>query len=306
MEKTITDKEELFIMEENDNEEYTVEDGIFEENSVRAYLKEICVYPILSAEEERALAIRMSSGEAAAKEQFYNSNLRLVVSIAKHHCNKGLDFLDIIQEGNIGLLKAVEKFDVSMGYKFSTYATWWIRQAITRAISNCDPIRKPIHAKELLVKMNWAYKKLLLELEREPLAAEIARELDISEEKVQEFQKYNYALISLDAPVGEEADSNVYGDFIPDQGPRPEEDAYKSVLKEEINKILKEFLEKERKIIIERFGLLDGTPKTLEEVGRELNVTRERVRQIEVQALQKFRLPKYSRRLRDFADSSCF
>lgn len=270
------------------------------QNSVRAYLTEIGRYPILAADKEYELAVLIEKGDEAAKEEFYTSNLRLVVSIAKHHRGKGLEFLDLIQEGNIALMKAVKKFDPHKGYKFSTYATWWIRQAITRAISEqSDTIRKPVHAKEDINKMKKVFKQFVVEFGRDPSLEEVSTEMGVSVERIRELLEYSRETISLDTPVGEDGESNVLGDFLPAKGPLPDELACKAVLKDEIKDILGVLSERERKIIILRFGLNDEVPRTLEEVGAEFNLTRERIRQIENQVLRKFRLPKYSRRLRE-------
>lgn len=269
-------------------------------NSVRAYLDEISRYPVLSAAEERELVIRMNAGDKMAKEKFLNSNLRLVVSIAKHHCNKGLEFLDLIQEGNIGLIRAIDRFNIEKGFKFSTYATWWIRQAITRAISNCDTIRKPVHVKEEISRLNRTHKKLVQELGREPNCKEIAEALEYTEDKVRELRAFNYDTLSLETPVGEDTDSNKLVDFLPDKAPGPETLACDQLLKDDINNILESFPERERLIIILRFGLQNHSAMTLEQIGDIFGLTRERIRQIEVQALRKFRLPKYSRRLKEY------
>ncbi len=274
------------------------------QNSVRVYLTEIGRYPILTADKEYELAVLIEKGDEAAKEEFYTSNLRLVVSIAKHYRGKGLEFLDLIQEGNIGLMKAVKKFDYREGYRFSTYATWWIRQAITRAISEqSDTIRKPVYAKEEISKMKRIYKEFAVKFGREPSDEELSLEMGVSGNRIRELKEYSRETISLDTPVGENGESNVLGDFLPAKGPFPDELAFKEVLKDEIKDILNLFSERERKIIIFRFGLDDEVPRTLEEVGGEFGLTRERIRQIENQVLRKFRLPKYSRRLREHFES---
>lgn len=284
----------------NDNDLLALERENVNQNSVRAYLTEIGRFPILTTDKERELAILIEKGDEAAKEEFYISNLRLVVSIAKHYRGKGLEFLDLIQEGNIGLMKAVKKFDPHKGYKFSTYATWWIRQAITRAISEqSDTIRKPVHAKEDINKMKRFFKQFVVEFGRDPSLEELSKEMGVSVERIKELLQYSRETISLDTPVGEDTETNVLGDFLSAKELLPDELACKAVLKEEINDVLSTLSERERKIIILRFGLNNEVPRTLEEVGAEFNLTRERIRQIENQVLRKFRLPKYSRRLRE-------
>ena len=273
------------------------------DDPVRMYFKEIGKVPLLSAEEERELAIRIEQGDEEAKKKLCESNLRLVVSIARRYLNRGLSFLDLIQEGNLGLIKAVEKFDYTKGYKFSTYATWWIRQAITRSIADqARTIRIPVHMVETINKLIRISRQLLQEYGREPTSEEIAREMGISVEKVREIKKISQDPVSLETPIGEEEDSHL-GDFIPDEDiPSPVDAAAYSMLQKQLREVLDTLSEREKKVLILRFGLDDGRPRTLEEVGREFNVTRERIRQIEAKALRKLRHPSRSKKLRDYLE----
>ena len=273
------------------------------DDPVRMYFKEIGKVPLLTADEERELAIRIENGDEEAKKKLCESNLRLVVSIARRYLNRGLSFLDLIQEGNLGLIKAVEKFDYSKGYKFSTYATWWIRQAITRSIADqARTIRIPVHMVETINKLIRISRQLLQELGREPTAEEIAKEMGISVEKVREIKKISQDPVSLETPIGEEEDSHL-GDFIPDEDiPSPVEAAAYSMLQKQLREVLDTLSEREKKVLILRFGLDDGRPRTLEEVGKEFNVTRERIRQIEAKALRKLRHPSRSKKLRDYLE----
>ncbi|SFQ36483.1 RNA polymerase sigma factor RpoD [Caldicoprobacter faecalis] len=278
-------------------------EGVSIDDPVRMYLKEIGKVPLLTAEEEIELAKRMEQGDEEAKRRLIEANLRLVVSIAKRYVGRGMLFLDLIQEGNLGLIKAVEKFDYRKGYKFSTYATWWIRQAITRAIADqARTIRIPVHMVETINKLIRVSRQLLQEYGREPQPEEIAREMDISEEKVREILKIAQEPISLETPIGEEEDSHL-GDFIPDEdAPAPAEAAAYNLLKEQLMEVLDTLTPREEKVLRLRFGLDDGRARTLEEVGREFNVTRERIRQIEAKALRKLRHPSRSKKLKDFLD----
>ena len=273
------------------------------DDPVRMYFKEIGKVPLLTADEERELAIRIENGDEEAKKKLCESNLRLVVSIARRYLNRGLSFLDLIQEGNLGIIKAVEKFDYSKGYKFSTYATWWIRQAITRSIADqARTIRIPVHMVETINKLIRISRQLLQELGREPTAEEIAKEMGISVEKVREIKKISQDPVSLETPIGEEEDSHL-GDFIPDEDiPSPVEAAAYSMLQKQLREVLDTLSEREKKVLILRFGLDDGRPRTLEEVGKEFNVTRERIRQIEAKALRKLRHPSRSKKLRDYLE----
>ena len=268
---------------------------------VRMYLKEIGQIKLLSLEEEGELADRIMAGDEEAKNTLAEANLRLVVSIAKRYVGRGMLFLDLIQEGNIGLMKAVDKFDVSKGYKFSTYATWWIRQAITRAIADqARTIRVPVHMVETINKLARVQRQLTLELNREPSEDELAKKMGTSVEKVREIYKISQDPVSLETPIGEEDDSHL-GDFIKDErNLSPEEFATNEMLKEEISQVLETLTEREEKVIRLRFGLEDGKPRTLEEVGQMFGVTRERIRQIEAKALRKLRHPSRSRKLRDY------
>ncbi len=273
------------------------------DDPVRMYLKEIGKVSLLTAEEERELAIRMEQGDEEAKKKLCESNLRLVVSIAKRYLNRGLSFLDLIQEGNLGLIKAVDKFDYTKGYKFSTYATWWIRQAITRSIADqARTIRIPVHMVETINKLIRVSRQLLQEYGREPTSEEIAKEMGITVEKVREIKKISQDPVSLETPIGEEEDSHL-GDFIPDDDvPTPVDAAAYSMLKEQLMEVLDTLSEREKKVLMLRFGLEDGRPRTLEEVGKEFNVTRERIRQIEAKALRKLRHPSRSKKLKDYLE----
>ncbi|EJU19260.1 MULTISPECIES: RNA polymerase sigma factor RpoD [Mogibacterium] len=281
----------------------TVPKSLPTDDAVRMYLKEIGKVPLLTGEQERELAIRMEQGDEDAKKKLCESNLRLVVSIAKRYLNRGLSFLDLIQEGNLGLIKAVDKFDYTKGYKFSTYATWWIRQAITRSIADqARTIRIPVHMVETINKLIRISRQLLQELGREPTSEEIAKEMGITVEKVREIKKISQDPVSLETPIGEEEDSHL-GDFIPDDDvPAPVEAAAYSMLKEQLMEVLDTLSEREKKVLMLRFGLEDGRPRTLEEVGKEFNVTRERIRQIEAKALRKLRHPSRSKKLRDYLE----
>ena len=268
---------------------------------VRMYLKEIGRISLLSPDEEMDLSIRVANGDEEAKNILAESNLRLVVSIAKRYVGRGLLFLDLIQEGNIGLMKAVEKFDYDKGYKFSTYATWWIRQAITRALADqARTIRVPVHMVETINKMARIQRQLTLELNREPSEEELAKKMGISVEKVREVIKISQDPVSLETPIGEEEDSHL-GDFVPDErSMSPEEYTTNEILKEEIKSVLSTLQPREQQVLELRFGLLDGTSYTLEEVGKRFNVTRERIRQIEAKALRKLRHPSRAKKLKDF------
>lgn len=281
----------------------SVPEGISIEDPVRMYLKEIGKVPLLSAEEEIDLAQRMEAGDEDAKKRLAEANLRLVVSIAKRYVGRGMLFLDLIQEGNLGLIKAVEKFDYRKGYKFSTYATWWIRQAITRAIADqARTIRIPVHMVETINKLIRVSRQLLQELGREPTPEEIAKEMSMSVERVREILKISQEPVSLETPIGEEEDSHL-GDFIQDDNvPVPADAAAFTMLKEQLEEVLGTLTEREQKVLRLRFGLDDGRARTLEEVGKEFNVTRERIRQIEAKALRKLRHPSRSRKLKDYLD----
>ena len=295
----LTDEDEV-DMEKID---LSVPDGISIEDPVRMYLKEIVKVPLLSAEEEIELAKRMAEGDEDAKKRLAEANLRLVVSIAKRYVGRGMLFLDLIQEGNLGLIKAVEKFDYQKGFKFSTYATWWIRQAITRAIADqARTIRIPVHMVETINKLIRVSRQLLQELGREPLPEEIAEELDMPVERVREILKISQEPVSLETPIGEEEDSHL-GDFIQDDNvPVPAEAAAATLLKEQLGEVLDTLTDREQKVLRLRFGMNDGRARTLEEVGKEFDVTRERIRQIEAKALRKLRHPSRSRKLRDYLD----
>ena len=286
-----------------DETEIAVPDGVSIEDPVRMYLKEIGKVPLLSADEEIKLAQRMEEGDEAAKKKLAEANLRLVVSIAKRYVGRGMLFLDLIQEGNLGLIKAVEKFDYRKGYKFSTYATWWIRQAITRAIADqARTIRIPVHMVETINKLIRVSRQLLQELGREPTPEEIAKEMDMSVERVREILKISQEPVSLETPIGEEEDSHL-GDFIQDDNvPVPADAAAFTLLKEQLVEVLSTLTDREQKVLRLRFGLDDGRARTLEEVGKEFNVTRERIRQIEAKALRKLRHPSRSRKLKDYLD----
>ena len=277
--------------------------GISIDDPVRMYLKEIGKIPLLKPHEEVELARRMHEGDELAKQRLVEANLRLVVSIAKRYVGRGMLFLDLIHEGNLGLIKAVEKFDYVKGFKFSTYATWWIRQAITRAIADqARTIRIPVHMVETINKLIRVSRQLLQELGRDPKPEEIAKEMDMTEDKVREIMKIAQDPVSLETPIGEEEDSHL-GDFIPDDdAPAPAEAAAYSLLKEQIEDVLGSLNEREQKVLKLRFGLEDGRARTLEEVGKEFDVTRERIRQIEAKALRKLRHPSRSKKLRDYLD----
>ena len=276
-------------------------EGIGTEDPVRMYLKEIGTVPLLSAEEELRLAKRKAEGDEYAKERLIEANLRLVVSIAKRYTGRGMSFLDLVQEGNLGLIKGVEKFDYTKGYKLSTYATWWIRQSVTRALADqARTIRVPVHMVETINKMSKMQRKLTLELGYEPSVAELADALEMSEDKVMEIMQIAREPASLETPIGEEEDSNL-GDFVADNNVvTPEGNVESVMLREHIDALLGDLKERERQVIVLRFGLEDGHPRTLEEVGKEFNVTRERIRQIEAKALRKLRNPVRSKRIRDF------
>ena len=297
--------EDLAEIEEVTEEEITDTDALMDsfstDDPVRMYLKEIGKVPLLTPEEEVALAIRMSEGDEEAKHRMTEANLRLVVSIAKRYVGRGMLFLDLIQEGNLGLIKAVEKFDYTKGYKFSTYATWWIRQAITRAIADqARTIRIPVHMVETINKTIRVSRQLLQELGHDPSAEEIAAEMDMPVDKVRDILKIAQEPVSLETPIGEEEDSHL-GDFIPDEdASEPSEAASFSLLREQLEEVLDTLAPREKKVLELRFGIADGRTRTLEEVGKEFNVTRERIRQIEAKALRKLRHPSRSKKLRDF------
>ena len=281
----------------------SIPEGVSIEDPVRMYLKEIGKVPLLSAEEEIELAKRMENGDQNAKKRLAEANLRLVVSIAKRYVGRGMLFLDLIQEGNLGLIKAVEKFDYRKGYKFSTYATWWIRQAITRAIADqARTIRIPVHMVETINKLIRVSRQLLQELGREPSPEEIAAEMDMPVERVREILKISQEPVSMETPIGEEEDSHL-GDFIEDDNvPAPAEAAAFTLLKEQLDEVLSTLTDREQKVLRLRFGLEDGRARTLEEVGKEFKVTRERIRQIEAKALRKLRHPSRSRKLKDYLE----
>ena len=287
--------------EEIDLDAIDLLDGIGTEDPVRMYLKEIGTVPLLTAEEEVELARRKAEGDVRAKERLIEANLRLVVSIAKRYTGRGMSFLDLIQEGNLGLIKGVEKFDYTKGYKLSTYATWWIRQSVTRALADqARTIRVPVHMVETINKMSKMQRKLTLELGYEPSTAELAEALEMTEEKVMEIMQIAREPASLETPIGEEDDSNL-GDFVADSTTvTPEGNVESAMLRDHIDALLGDLKERERQVIELRFGLKDGHPRTLEEVGREFNVTRERIRQIEAKALRKLRNPVRSKKIRDF------
>ena len=293
------DEEEI----ELDKIDLSVPEGVSIEDPVRMYLKEIGKVSLLSADEEIELAKRMEKGDEAAKKRLAEANLRLVVSIAKRYVGRGMLFLDLIQEGNLGLIKAVEKFDYRKGYKFSTYATWWIRQAITRAIADqARTIRIPVHMVETINKLIRVSRQLLQELGREPTPEEIAEEMDMPVDRVREILKISQEPVSLETPIGEEEDSHL-GDFIQDDNvPVPADAAAFTLLKEQLVEVLSTLTDREQKVLRLRFGLDDGRARTLEEVGKEFNVTRERIRQIEAKALRKLRHPSRSRKLKDYLE----
>lgn len=301
------DVDEDIIIEDEEEDIETIDlsvpEGISIEDPVRMYLKEIGKVPLLSAEEEIVLAKKMEEGDLEAKKKLAEANLRLVVSIAKRYVGRGMLFLDLIQEGNLGLIKAVEKFDYGKGFKFSTYATWWIRQAITRAIADqARTIRIPVHMVETINKLIRVQRQLLQELGREPFPEEIAQEMNMPVERVREIQKISQEPVSLETPIGEEEDSHL-GDFIQDDNiPLPAEAAAFTLLKEQLVDVLGTLTEREQKVLRLRFGLDDGRARTLEEVGKEFQVTRERIRQIEAKALRKLRHPSRSRKLKDYLE----
>ena len=301
--KIMSDVDDEPTEEELENIELAVPEGVSIEDPVRMYLKEIGKVPLLSADEERDLAMRMEKGDEDAKKRLAEANLRLVVSIAKRYVGRGMLFLDLIQEGNLGLIKAVEKFDYKKGYKFSTYATWWIRQAITRAIADqARTIRIPVHMVETINKLIRVQRQLLQELGREPYPEEIAVKMNLPVERVREIQKISQEPVSLETPIGEEEDSHL-GDFIQDDNvPVPAEAAAETMLKEQLDEVLKTLTEREKKVLRLRFGLDDQRARTLEEVGKEFDVTRERIRQIEAKALRKLRHPSRSRKLKDYLE----
>ena len=307
---TDDDVDDEMLLDVDDEDEIEVEkidlsvpDGVSIEDPVRMYLKEIGKVPLLSAEEEIELAKRMELGDQEAKKRLAEANLRLVVSIAKRYVGRGMLFLDLIQEGNLGLIKAVEKFDYRKGYKFSTYATWWIRQAITRAIADqARTIRIPVHMVETINKLIRVSRQLLQELGREPTPEEIAAEMNMPVERVREILKISQEPVSLETPIGEEEDSHL-GDFIQDDNvPVPADAAAFTLLKEQLEEVLGTLTEREQKVLTLRFGLEDGRARTLEEVGKEFNVTRERIRQIEAKALRKLRHPSRSRKVKDYLE----
>ena len=295
--------DDLNINENSDDDAETAPDGVSIDDPVKIYLKEIGRVPLLSPDEEVDLAIRISQGDVAAKKRLSEANLRLVVSIAKRYLGRGMQFLDLIQEGNLGLIKAVEKFDHTKGFKFSTYATWWIRQAITRAIADqARTIRIPVHMVETINKLIRVSRQLLQELGREPSPEEIAAEMNMPVDRVREILKISQEPVSLETPIGEEEDSHL-GDFIKDDNvPVPADAAAFTLLKEQLEEVLGTLTEREQKVLTLRFGLEDGRARTLEEVGKEFNVTRERIRQIEAKALRKLRHPSRSRKLKDYLE----
>ena len=303
----LLDDDDIDLSEEEEidmeNIDLSVPEGVSIEDPVRMYLKEIGKVPLLSAEEEIKLAQRMEEGDEEAKKRLAEANLRLVVSIAKRYVGRGMLFLDLIQEGNLGLIKAVEKFDYRKGYKFSTYATWWIRQAITRAIADqARTIRIPVHMVETINKVKKVSSQLLHTNGHEPTADEISDELDMPVDKVREIMRVAQEPVSLETPIGEEEDSHL-GDFIPDDdAPAPADAASHTLLKEQLAEVLDTLTPREEKVLRLRFGLEDGRSRTLEEVGKEFNVTRERIRQIEAKALRKLRHPSRSKKLKDFLD----
>ncbi len=315
MTEELSQTESLILEDEDDFEpdEELVEDenisldavelleGVGTEDPVRMYLKEIGTIPLLTPAEELDLAVRKSQGDEDAKNRLIEANLRLVVSIAKRYTGRGMSFLDLVQEGNLGLIKGVEKFDYSKGYKLSTYATWWIRQSVTRALADqARTIRVPVHMVETINKMSKMQRKLTLELGYEPSIAELAEHLDMSQERVMEIMQIAREPASLETPIGEEDDSNL-GDFVADNNAvTPESNIESVMLREQIDELLDDLKDREKQVIIRRFGLEDGHPRTLEEVGREFDVTRERIRQIEAKALRKLRNPVRSRKIRDF------
>lgn len=301
--KNLEDEINILPEDPDDIEALLQAEGITIDDPVKIYLHEIGRVPLLTSEEESVLAERIAQGDEEAKQKLNESNLRLVVSIAKRYVGRGLLFLDLIQEGNLGLIKAVEKFDSTKGYKFSTYATWWIRQAITRAIADqARTIRIPVHMVETINRLSKTERAMVQELGRQPQADELAQELNMPVERVREIMKVAMDPVSLEAPVGEEEDSHL-GDFLADDDiPAPSDVASQMLLKEELNEVLSTLSDREAKVLRLRFGLDDGRTRTLEEVGREFRVTRERIRQIEAKALRKLRHPSRSKRLKDFLD----
>ena len=301
----IIEEEEEVLTEKNVEkfEKSLSAEGVSIDDPVKVYLKEIGSFPLLSLEEEVELAEKILQGDSFAKKKLAEANLRLVVSIAKRYVGRGMLFLDLIQEGNLGLIKAVEKFDHTKGFKFSTYATWWIRQAITRAIADqARTIRIPVHMVETINKVKKVQSQLLHKNGQEPSVEDLAEELDMPQEKVREILKVAQEPISLESPIGEEEDSHL-GDFIPDSdAPIPEEAATHALLKEQLGEVLATLTPREAKVLSLRFGIEDGRPRTLEEVGKEFNVTRERIRQIEAKALRKLRHPSRNKKLKDFLD----
>ena len=309
METTILDDEDDFAVDEDDEGDIDLDaidllDGIGTEDPVRMYLKEIGTVPLLTADEELELAKKKAEGDNDAKDRLIKANLRLVVSIAKRYTGRGMSFLDLVQEGNLGLIKGVEKFDHTKGYKLSTYATWWIRQSVTRALADqARTIRVPVHMVETINKLSKVQRKLTLELGREPSITELAEELEMTEEKVMEIMQIAREPASLETPIGEEDDSNL-GDFVADNNAvTPEGNVEAVMLREHIDELLNDLKDREKQVVIRRFGLEDGHPRTLEEVGKEFNVTRERIRQIEAKALSKLRNPVRSKKIRDFLQS---
>ena len=299
LQEQITEEEDIDM----ENIDLSVPEGVSMEDPVRMYLKEIGKIPLLTVEEEIDLAKRMELGDKEAGKRLAEANLRLVVSIAKRYVGRGMQFLDLIQEGNLGLIKAVEKFDYTKGYKFSTYATWWIRQAITRAIADqARTIRIPVHMVETINRLVRVSRQLLQELGREPSPEEIGEKMEVPVERVREIMKISQEPVSLETPIGEEEDSHL-GDFIQDDNVMvPQDAAAFTLLHELLMEVLDTLTEREQKVLTLRFGLVDGRPRTLEEVGKEFNVTRERIRQIEAKALRKLRHPSRSRKLRDYLD----
>ncbi len=291
------------VVDETREDEDLSGDGILVDDPVKVYLKEIGRVPLLTPDEERDLAVRIMDGEDYAKKRLSEANLRLVVSIAKRYVGRGMQFLDLIQEGNLGLIKAVEKFDYTKGFKFSTYATWWIRQAITRAIADqARTIRIPVHMVETINKVKKVSSQLLHENGHEPSVEEISERLDMPVDKVREIMRVAQEPVSLETPIGEEEDSHL-GDFIPDDdAPAPADAASHTLLREQLGEVLSTLTPREAKVLQLRFGLEDGRPRTLEEVGKEFDVTRERIRQIEAKALRKLRHPSRSKKLKDFLD----
>ena len=303
IENEISIIEKKSLEDDSDPLKQPILEGASIDDPVKVYLKEIGKIPLLSAEDEKEIAIRISQGDVSAKKRLTEANLRLVVSIAKRYLGRGMQFLDLIQEGNIGLIKAVEKFDYAKGFKFSTYATWWIKQAITRSIADQSrTIRIPVHMVETINKVKKASSQLLHANGHEPTAEEIAETVDMPVDKVREIMRVALEPVSPETPIGEEEDSHL-GDFISDNlTPTPVDAAAHTLLKEQIDSVLSTLTPREKDVLIQRFGLLDGRPKTLEEVGKEFNVTRERIRQIEAKALRKLRHPSRSKKLRDFLD----